>query len=383
MSELPSNFRVALKEPFLQQLLLAGKNKVGSWKNLAKELKLDYTALVNIKNGKTKSISLIAVRTLVALIGTTLETIERNCVHVVRSNGKPIKVPIRPTPKLASLVAHALGDGSIGEKNLQVEFKNKSPECLQDVIDATQSIFNIEVRLRKDTSGFPVVFLPASVGQVLLLAGAAQGDKTKKDFDVPQWIKDGDIEIKKAFLRALFDDEGSVDMWSKWRNIKFAMGKSESRGESLRKFLNSIRSMLRDFEINAQKVRIWRRYKVSGEKNKLILGFWITGKHNLKFFAQRIGFKHVGKQRKLIEMLSTFKHAIYDEEIKDEIVRILIQNGPRKTRELSEIIGKDRSLILKHLHKLKTIGKVSFFEYKSRKRFPGFLWYLKENPGGE
>ena len=381
VSELPDNFRIMFREPFFQELLLAGKNKIGLWKDLAEKLKLDYTCLVCIRNGETKSISLAAAKTLVSLTGTTLEQMEENCIYVRRSNGKPIKIPINATPELASLVAHALGDGSIGERNIQVEYKNKSQECIQDVVDTTESIFNIKVRPTKDVDGFPVVFLPSAVGQVLLLAGAVQGDKTKKNFDVPKWIKDGGPEVKNTFLRALFDDEGSVDVCGKWRSIKFSMGKLESSSESLYKFLNSIRDMLNDFGIDTQPVRIRRRYQVEGE-NKLMIGFWITGKHNLKLFAQKIGFRHPEKQRKLIETLGTFKHALYNDEVKDEIIRILNQNGPQKTRELCEILGKDNSVILKHLHKLRADRKVSYSEYTPRLGFSGFLWYSTKETRG-
>jgi intein/homing endonuclease len=269
-----------------------------------------------MRNGSTKSVSLSVVKALASFAGVALQEIEKSCECVRRSNGKPIKIPVYTSPELASLVAHALADGSIGEKSTQVEYKNKRDECIQDVVDATKTVFSVEAQPTKDVSGFPMVVLPTAVGQVLVLAGAIQGNKTKKDFDVPPWILNGDSEIKRAFLRAMFDDEGSVDACCKWRSIKFAMGKSVSQSKSLYQFLNSIRNMLADFEINAQKVRVWRRYKVKDD-DKLILGFWITGKQNsgkqnLKFFAQKIGFNHKIKQSKLTATLGTFKSIVHN-----------------------------------------------------------------------
>lgn len=381
LAELPNEFRVVLDRNFLNKLLLNGKNRVGTWDKLAKRIKLDYTSLVDLRNGEVKSILMAVLRRLASIAGVSLEEIEKNCAYVFKMRSVRVKIPIYPTPELASLVAHGLGDGSLAEERFQVEYKNKDIDCIQDVLAAAKTVFNIEVSATKDERGIYLVMLPSTVGQILHLAGAVQGNKTKKDFDVPYWIKNGVPEIKKFFLRALFDDEGSVCVGKKSSNIKIFMSKLASKKDSLISFFESIRRMLSDFGITSGKVQIYREYWVENER-KIMLGFWITGKRNLKIFAQKVSFSSTKKQKKLIVAIKSYKHEIWNEEVDKKILDVLQENGPRKTYELAKSIKKNRSVVLRHLHRLKSEGSVSFSEYKLTNGLRSFLWYL-ENKGGD
>jgi len=380
LEELPDNFRVVLRKPFFKKLLLEGKSKTGLWKELARTIRLDYTSLVDLRNGETKSISLAVLKTLVLITKIPLEEAEKNCLFGYRSWGKPIRIPINPSPELASLVAHALGDGSIGERSFQVEYKNNNFECMKDVLSAVKKVFGVNASSRNEKNAL-VTTLPAAVGQVLFLAGATKGNKTKKDFDVPEWIKNGTRTIKQSFLRALFDDEGSVYIGKKSSNIKLYMGKLASKKDSLVKFLNSIRQMLEDFGIKSRGVITLREYRVKNQE-KLMLGFWITGKRNLKLFAKKIGLNTV-KQKKLEMAISSYKYDMWGEEVEDEILRVLCMEGPKKTSELVKGIARDRTSLLKHLHRLEANKKISSSRYELANGLYGFRWYTNTMAGGE
>ena len=380
LNELPDELRIVLKKPFFEKLLLEGKREAGLWKQLARELKLDYKSLVNMRNGEIKSVSVATLKTLMSITGVPIQEVEKNCVYVMSVGSVRVKIPIYSSPQLASLVAHTLGDGSIGEKRFQVEYKNKSVDLIQNVVEAVKTIFNVEVPVTKCGRDIYTVMLPATIGRILYIAGAVRGDKTRKVFDVPEWIKNGDLSVKVSFLRALFDDEGSVYIGSKSSNIKLCMGKSASLSDSLINFFNSIRAMLGDFGIKSKEVRIYRKYSAKGEK-KLILGFWITGKRNLKIFAQRVGFNSTRKQEKLETAIKSYKRKMWGEEVDDEILKILSIDGPKKTFELSKTLRKDRTAVLKHLHKLRTRGIVSFSEYRLVNGLHGYLWHLQKLGG--
>jgi intein/homing endonuclease len=380
LRELPDEFRVILHEPFFDKLLRDGKHKIGTWKELAKKLGLTYGSLVDMRNGEIESISVAALKTLAPIAGETLDEIEKNCSYTSKVQSAPIKIPISSTPQLAALVAHALGDGSIGKKHFQVEYKNKNLECIQEVLEAVKSVFDIQVSVAEDKRNIYLVMLPSTIGHILCIAGAIPGNKTKKDFDVPNWIKNGSFEIKRSFLRALFNDEGSVYIGSKSSNIKIFMGKEASKKDSLVKFFESVKQMLMDFGIKSKRIRISREYQVGNQK-KVIVGFWITGKRNLRAFAGRIGLCPV-KQKKLELAIDSYKNRIWGEEVEDEILRILHTEGPKKTTELNKILKrKGRTSLLKHLHMLKANQDISFSRYSLANGLCGFRWYTKKRVG--
>lgn len=380
LNELPDEFRVVINKHFLDRLLWHGKHKIGTWKKLAEKIKLSYGNLVDLRNGGIKSISVTTLKALASVTGTTLEEIKKNCAYVSKARSPPVKIPIHSTPQLAALVAHALGDGSIGERCFQVEYKNKNVECIQEVLVAVKAISNVQVSVSKNERDIYLIMLPATVGQVLCIAGAIRGNKTEKDFDVPNWIKNNSPEIKRSFLRALFNDEGSVYIGSKSSNIKIFMGKEASKKDSLVKFLESFQRMLMGFGIKSKKVRMSRKYQVKDQK-KVIVGFWITGKLNLRAFANRIGFCPA-KQKKLEVAINSYKNRIWGEEVEAEILRILREEGPRKTTELGKILKKDRTSLLKHLHKLEANQDVSISRYRLTNGLRGFCWCVK-NEGEE
>jgi len=380
LREMPDRFRVVLSKPFFDKLLLDGKNKMGTWEKLAEKLGITYGSLVGIRNGRIRSISVAALKTLAPIAGETLDEIEKNCSYTLKVQSAPIKIPISSTPQLAALVAHALGDGSIGRKHFQVEYKNKNLECIQEVLEAVKSVFNIQVSIAEYERNVYSAMLPSTIGHILCIAGAIPGNKTKKDFDVPDWIKNGSFEVKRSFLRALFNDEGSVYIGSKSSNIKIFMGKEASKKESLMKFLESIQRMLMDFGIKSKRIRISREYQVGNQK-KVIVGFWITGKRNLRAFTDRIGLCPT-KQKKLELAIDSYKNRIWGEEVEDEILRILHTEGPKKTTELSKILKrKGRASLLKHLRKLKANQDVSFSKYRLANGLCGFRWYTKKRVG--
>lgn len=379
LNELPDEFRVVLNKHFLNKLLWRGKHKIGSWKKLAEKITLSYGSLVDLRNGEIKSISVTVLKALATITEITLEEIEKNCAHVLKAQSVPVKIPIRSTLQLAALVAHALGDGSIGERRFQVEYKNNNVECIQEVLGAVKAISNVQVFVTKNERDIYLIMLPATIGQILCITGAVQGNKTEKDFDVPNWIKNGNPEIKRSFLRALFNDEGSVYIGSKSSNIKIFMGKEASKKDSLVKFLESVQHMLMDFGIKSKRVRTSREYQVRNQK-KVIVGFWITGKRNLKAFANQIGLC-LTKQKKLGVAINSYKNRTWGEEVEDEILRILRAEGSKKTVELNKILRRDSRSLLKHLRRLEASGDISFSRYTLPNGLYGFRWQIEK--GGE
>jgi len=309
LEDLPNDFRVGLKENFREELFSSASRKTKKVKNLAEELSCCADTILNWKKGK----SLIKISTLIKLskiTGISLDRIENN-VNEMKSRDKnrkiALKLPIYTSPELATLVACGIGDGNLSDR--QFSYFNKRWELIDRVIDCVQRSIssNIEPIGFEKSEGWEVEF-PTCVAKILELAGIPKGEKIKVLFDVPNWIKNGDKEIKISFIQALFDDEGWVkEKFNKkskgtQRLIGINMCKKENIIDSQKLFFESIRKMLIEIGITSSRVSI-----LGKTKNGKSLGFTISNFRNLQKFRNKINFLNLEKEYKLLNCLLNYK----------------------------------------------------------------------------
>lgn len=127
---------------------------------------------------------------------------------------------------------------------------------------------------------------------------------------MPNWIKNGSNEIKRAFLRALFDDEACIVARKKGNSITFAMRKHEKLRMSLREFLEELRHLLSEFNIGSGPVRLRATYEDKKGRQKVEMGFIILRKQNLVAFQKEIGFCHPDKGRKLNNAIHSYSYNV-------------------------------------------------------------------------
>ncbi len=202
-------------------------------------------------------------------------------------------LPLCSSRELAEVVGALTGDGSLILRNRKVGFgKNRGKSLTSCRIEFTdqdefvrnwfqhnfRKVFGIECKVTiRDHSNNPQKFgsnkteivleLNSSpIVRTLKCCGVPEGAKVVKSFDIPLWISQGDMEMKAGFMRGLFNAEG----WISRNTIGLLMGKWEEKLEDNINFLNGIRSLLNDFEIESTLLPRWKTWM--RKDGKVIIG---------------------------------------------------------------------------------------------------------------
>lgn len=217
------------------------------------------------------------------------------------------KFPIELNPKLANLLGHLIGDGSEKSNNC-FTYANKRKELIDEVIDDVKSVFgeiqlNItqesRKRVKKDENKVHVlsykiyiVRIPTIIWFIIKKFCKSFGLKSAI---IPTSIWKNDKNVKGSFIRALFDDEGSVYVKEKKIKIKLAN----------KKLIQQIKKLLRQLSIESGKIQ------KDGE-NYLIN---ICRFRDLKTFSKLIGFTHIKKANRLNDLLNSYKYLAWTKKM--------------------------------------------------------------------
>lgn len=173
------------------------------------------------------------------------------------------------------LLAFTFGDGGIssnfrpyftGEEIdlniLKKEIENIFPFFKCKIVEIKNENTNISGRIIKGTSFALNLQGNGSyiLGRLLYAAGAPKGDKIITPFLVPNWVLKGEKWVKKIFLNVLLGNELQAPRIDKSRKASFSsctfrMVKVEELLETQKKFLNQIKKLLREFNIQSGKVK--------------------------------------------------------------------------------------------------------------------------------
>ncbi len=281
-----------------------------------------------------------------------------------------VKLPMKATPELASLFAHALGDGHIKKNKVQFCYVNKSKELIEHVKSCVEQTFGIAPTINfSEKYQLYFVYSPTIVARVLIMLGVPVSRKTIQEIMLPDWITKGSQEIKRAFIRALFDDEG----WVGTTQGSFAIGFGQNKRRDLigthRKYLEQIRCIIQEIGIQTSEI-----FRISEKEDFIQLGFKIIGRDNIKKFLDEIGFNHKLKQEKLLHIINGYKQIQYSKREAKLKVLDALQNGPLRSGQIGVLLKRDQKTIWKHLHKLAQRDLVTKIGTKNK-----VLWGLKNN----
>ncbi|MFH1669378.1 MAG: hypothetical protein ABIA62_05610 [Candidatus Woesearchaeota archaeon] len=310
---------------------------------------------------------------LVRLKNIDIEEVNRGILKVKkRLCGLPIKIslPICCSEQLAELVGHTFGDGHISEGGRFV-YVNTSGRLIEKVRRLVCYVFgdSIWCNYRKRSDGSFSLHYPSAIGELLAGLGCIKGNKFKQVFDVPDWIKSGSLNFKAAFVRALFDDEGSVSN----SRIAINMAKQESLESGLRTFFNSIISILNDLRIRPGNVVVCARRQNKNGARAVGLLFVICGLVELKNFSENVGFVHPLKRERLQNLVTSFIQPNYHDGEARTIILDEIR-GLMSTKEICEVIDRCMKTTRYHLKLLEKEGKIKkVVAHKSR-----WLWQLSD-----
>jgi hypothetical protein len=210
------------------------------------------------------------------------------------------KFPISFSPTLARIAGHLVGDGGI-KNNLIVHYTNACSSLLDEFHKDILEIFG-DVKygeyIHVNKEHIKTVWFPRIIG---LLLRKIFGQQVKGLKHVPKIIFEVDNNSKASFLRALFDDEGYV-------NVKSYVISIEMAGKKL---VEDIKILLKELGISTGRTATIKRNYIGWRtkyQNKIKYQFYISGKLNLKQFSELINFNHPKKKEKLRILIQKYRH---------------------------------------------------------------------------
>lgn len=262
--------------------------------------------------------------------------------------------PITPSAELAEIAAALMTDGHIDWNDYDeslprpkklVLYSNYKNEC-EWFLDKIHNLFSLQGKIIKYQSktgfskseSFKAIIYNAPLARILIAIGVPCGDKTKKGYLVPDWIMNGSNEIKKSFLRILFNFDGSISIKNKisTAEINFCFNKHQNYLANGKNFMLQIKGLLNVFNIKSGKIHIRKTvYTKYSNYDKYTFMLFISNHKSIINFYKNIGFLNRRKQGKLQRQI----YAIYKN------ARISFNLMPRILSELKEMIGTDKEAI--------------------------------------
>ena len=132
---------------------------------------------------------------------------------------KKIKLPQKMTPELAEEVGMHFGDGFLSDKRYEYRLKGNpkdEKEYYQSYIKPLfKKLFNIEINLKDFKTSYGFELKSRAIWEFKTkVIGIKSGNKY--NLYVPETIKVNSIEILSAFIRGLFDTDGTICFKSKY-----------------------------------------------------------------------------------------------------------------------------------------------------------------------
>jgi hypothetical protein len=199
---------------------------------------------------------------------------------------------------LARVVSHLMGDGCVSKRYFA--YYNKNQVLLENFKNDVKELFG-EIHFISGKVNSGTSFYMIQNKEVLNFLKSLIEDYRSFSLHLPNFIKTK--ELKKEFLKAIFDDEGCVALrvFVKTGEIKRNItlcAKSEF-------FLSQIKGILeKEFIIKCN-----RLIKYVKKVNNKEFPYWvlsITGKDNFVKFKENINFYHPDKKNKLDLMISSY-----------------------------------------------------------------------------
>ncbi len=222
-------------------------------------------------------------------------------------------------PQLAYVVAAITGDGHLQIKEWRhlTSFFSKEIEEIESMKMRFNELFQLQGKMYIDdrkkhktkTRVYWLFFNSKSVALFLKDIGTPVGNKTNTPFSIPEWVLRGNAQIKGAYLRGLFDTEGSIfcRTINRWQ-MGFKMAKNEKILDSGMAYLDQIRKLLADFGVKCSPVRkgFLNTRKDGSRSFELLFNIELNSFGN---FYKYVGFGHSKKHEKLVSALATARVA--------------------------------------------------------------------------
>ncbi len=274
-------------------------------------------------------------------------------------------LPLHASPELAALVAALMTDGYVEwtkadgrprAKKIML-YSSEKAEC-EWFLKIVKELFGVDGRIEAYTpkygyfkkQPYKAFVSNATITQILILAGSPIGNKTEKEFLVPNWIMNSNTEIKKEFLKTFFTFEASKPRVKTNRKFSFEIGLTMVKTKELLgnafKLFSQIKELLSGFRINSTRTITYPKSN-SFETSKHAFGFSITNQFSIVNFYRYISYFNPKKQRvlkKAVIEISKFSR-IRSKEVCALVseMKIFFESDRLLAIELSKLTGKNYS----------------------------------------
>ena len=206
-----------LEDKTIKNLINQGAEKAGSLSRLG--IKLNSMHIYNIlKNYEGMSVKIL--KRLLDYLESDYNIINNKILEIRKGNKASIKnpkFPINlPNSKMGYLLGHLVSDGCLyydkSRKNLiRTKYCGDDKEGIKLFTETINEVFG-EVYFNQETirNCIQIRIGNGIVGETLRKAGVPIGKKYKLNEGLPWIVEEGAKEVKRQYLRAIFDDEGCV-----------------------------------------------------------------------------------------------------------------------------------------------------------------------------
>jgi len=280
LNNIPDNLRLILKKGSQASIVSRTIKNFKTIKSLAEELKVNRSTIYCWRN-EWWFMKFVYLKKLIKVLDIDFNKM-CNQIRGVKGQSEatilfkkklPFEIPVE-------LIAHLQGDGSIKIRDGMCNYTNQELSLINSFIETFQKIFITKINIYK-AERYTQVNLPAAVGKILT---SKFGTFSSKRFVIPKLKNKKYI---KRYLRAIFDDEGSVvEDRKRYRYISIRL-RNKAALEQIRKFLSKL-------GINTH------IYKYKDELR-------ISRFENIILFAKKVGFTHPLQKEKLRKLLNNYK----------------------------------------------------------------------------
>jgi len=220
------------------------------------------------------------------------------------------------TPKLARVIADINSDGHLQMRNWRylISFYSNNKDDILRHKSLIEGLFNIKGRIytkKVKNMQYRLFFISKELAKFLNKVGVVEGCKADKIFLVPLWIKNSDEKTKSAFLRGLYDCEGSIFPTKqrngkvRWR-ITISQYKNKNIQEYCKYYMGEIKSMVNLFDIKTSPIR--SNGKKIRKDGSMTIGYQFDiERPSFGNFYKHISFDNKIKQNKLITALESIE----------------------------------------------------------------------------
>jgi len=241
---------------------------------------------------------------------------EKTITRLKRKGLLPLKLNSEKLPILTKLLGFLTGDGWLGKnkdrwamkfigmpKDLDKIKKDiaklgyKASGPYEGYAKSSVTYTNGEKRIIEGTS-YQLVITSTALPVLFFALGAPFGNKSKKEFDIPNWIFKSPLWIKRLYLAGFFGAElnkpsNPKNEQYRFRNPLLSINKQEKLKSNGYKFLGQIRKLLREFGVES--MRITEHTGVITKKNKKTVKLKLkisSKKENLIKLWSKVGYEY-------------------------------------------------------------------------------------------